>query len=428
MMRFKKIVYSMVTVMVFLCCIFTSAFAHSGRTDGSGGHNDNKNKSGLGSYHYHCGGYPPHLHDDGYCPYTDTMPSKVSVNVKKKKLKIGEKTKIAATVSPSNACDKTVSWKNSNPKVVKLDNGVIKAVEYGTATITATTFNGKRTSITITVKEITAEKVTIKDTLNTLYIGDTCELTATISPKNVDNPKIKWTSSDKTIATVDSNGKVQALAAGTVTITAKASNGIKDSKKFTVNEIVAEKIEILMDNTIIHGDTSLAKVIFYPENTTSQEIEWNVDDKNIIQIDDKGNIQGVNVGKATITAIQKDTKASFEIEVLPRKVEKILINAEREEKMYPGDVSKFSAEVRPVNATYQQVYWKVDNEKVAEIHGDGKLEAKGIGTVIVTAYTEDGCTAQYELEVHIPPQVMVVPAGIIIVIGGALAIKKKKKK
>lgn len=46
------------------------AEAHSGRTDSSGGHRDNKNASGLGSYHYHCGGYPAHLHTDGICPYS----------------------------------------------------------------------------------------------------------------------------------------------------------------------------------------------------------------------------------------------------------------------------------------------------------------------------------------------------------------------
>lgn len=46
-----------------------NTLAHSGRTDASGGHRDNKNASGLGSYHYHCGGYPAHLHTNGYCPY-----------------------------------------------------------------------------------------------------------------------------------------------------------------------------------------------------------------------------------------------------------------------------------------------------------------------------------------------------------------------
>ena len=51
------------------------AQAHSGRTDSNGGHRDNRNASGLGSYHYHCGGYPAHLHENGVCPYTDSASS-----------------------------------------------------------------------------------------------------------------------------------------------------------------------------------------------------------------------------------------------------------------------------------------------------------------------------------------------------------------
>lgn len=46
------------------------AEAHGGRTDANGGHKDSKNKSGLGSYHYHCGSHPAHLHTDGVCPYS----------------------------------------------------------------------------------------------------------------------------------------------------------------------------------------------------------------------------------------------------------------------------------------------------------------------------------------------------------------------
>ncbi len=60
-----------------------SVEAHSGRTDSSGGHKDNKNKSGLGSYHYHCGGHPAHLHTNGVCPYstsTTTSSQKTSKN------------------------------------------------------------------------------------------------------------------------------------------------------------------------------------------------------------------------------------------------------------------------------------------------------------------------------------------------------------
>lgn len=57
-------------VLIITVFQFNITFAHSGRTDSSGGHHDYKNASGLGSYHYHCGGYPAHLHKNGICPYT----------------------------------------------------------------------------------------------------------------------------------------------------------------------------------------------------------------------------------------------------------------------------------------------------------------------------------------------------------------------
>ena len=55
-----------------------TTFAHSGRTDSSGGHKDNKNVSGLGYYHYHCGGYPAHLHTNGVCPYKNKSSATTS--------------------------------------------------------------------------------------------------------------------------------------------------------------------------------------------------------------------------------------------------------------------------------------------------------------------------------------------------------------
>lgn len=80
----KKRIYTLAVVFVL---IFTSStFAHPGRTDSSQGHKDNKNKSGLGSYHYHCGNSDAHLHKDGICPYGNsksTSSNKVTTTPKK---------------------------------------------------------------------------------------------------------------------------------------------------------------------------------------------------------------------------------------------------------------------------------------------------------------------------------------------------------
>ena len=68
--RLKNLI-SFILIAVFLGNPI-NANAHNGRTDSNGGHKDNKNVSGLGYYHYHCGGYPAHLHNNGICPYNSS--------------------------------------------------------------------------------------------------------------------------------------------------------------------------------------------------------------------------------------------------------------------------------------------------------------------------------------------------------------------
>jgi hypothetical protein len=67
MRNHRKRIIAALSIVAILALSIT-AFAHGGRTDSSGGHKDNQNASGLGSYHYHHG-YPAHLPPGGVCPY-----------------------------------------------------------------------------------------------------------------------------------------------------------------------------------------------------------------------------------------------------------------------------------------------------------------------------------------------------------------------
>lgn len=437
MKKALNIIVIMLWIIGLVIVVSTSAFAHSGRTDASGGHRDNKNVSGLGSYHYHCGGYPPHLHVQGYCPYRDTFPSKVSVSTSKSSLGIGETATVSASVSPSNACDTSVTWESSDPSIVQVNGGKISALKYGTATITATTFNEKVGSIKITVKEIVADSVNITgidEQEMPLYVGDSIQAAAEIHPENVDNPTITWTSSDPEIATV-ADGMIEAHSGGTVIITAETSNRKTDSVNLDIKEIVAEKIAIRAATAYLVGDEDQLSVDFTPADTSSQEIQWESSDHSIALIDANGLLKAIAPGRVTISAIQKDTQDSVQIEINPIDVEEVMIDTADDFKgrLKVGETTQLSTVVLPENATYRDITWTTSDPKVAEVDNNGVITAKGTGKALISAETVDGVNSVITVKVISKYHDAVFGGFVIILVAASIffflqKVKRKENK
>jgi hypothetical protein len=159
----KTIGRILLSIVIILLLFSFNTFAHSGRTDSNGGHRDNKNASGLGYYHYHHG-YGPHLHPNGVCPYETpeetTIPEPVYVSsvmitpMDNTVLEVGDETVLSATISPSDAENKFITWSSSDINVaIVSENGIVTAANPGSAIITAKSSNGKTNSITLNVDE-----------------------------------------------------------------------------------------------------------------------------------------------------------------------------------------------------------------------------------------------------------------------------------
>ena len=104
------------------------------------------------------------------------------------------------------------------------------AVAAGEAEITVTTTDGAKTAtcaVTVTASAVAVESVSLNKTELSLIVGAEETLTATVLPENADNKAVTWSSSDESVATVDANGKVKAIAIGEAVITVTTADGGK---------------------------------------------------------------------------------------------------------------------------------------------------------------------------------------------------------
>ena len=160
----------------------------------------------------------------------------ISLNNSSVTLKKGETSQLTATVTPSDATDKTVKFTSSNTKVATVNSsGKITAVGGGTAKITATA-GGKSAECTVNVK-VAQTGIGISGSKDKkVEEGATLKLTVAKVPADAtDSYSVSWTSSDNSIATVSANGTVTGVKIGTVVITA-TSNGWKAVYNITVTE------------------------------------------------------------------------------------------------------------------------------------------------------------------------------------------------
>ncbi|MHA7966396.1 Ig-like domain-containing protein [Paenibacillus sp. CAU 1782] len=143
----------------------------------------------------------------------------------------GDNSTVTSEIAPGNATNKKVTFTSSDPSVATVDEeGTVTPLKAGEAIITATTEDGGKTAtVSVTVKEsVPVTGVTVSPAALKLTAGGSKEkLTATVAPSNATNKKVTFTSSDPAVASVDEEGTVTPLKAGTATITATTEDGNK---------------------------------------------------------------------------------------------------------------------------------------------------------------------------------------------------------
>ena len=332
-------------------------------------------------------------------PVTGIKLNKTSASLAK-----GGKETLTATVTPEDASQKEVIWSSSDENICTVDaSGVVTAINEGTAVVLATTKDGRYTATCIITVTVPITGIALDKPELTLEKGQSESLTATISPADATNKSILWSTSDESVAYVDQDGKVTAMAAGTAIIKVTTRDGISAQCAVTVyNPVTSIKLSS-SELTLAEGKNKTLTATIYPEDAANKTVTWSSSNEEVAYVTQAGKVIALSIGTATITATAKNgVSAQCAVTVvIPATSIKLSSSTLT---LTQGKNETLTATVYPEDATDKTVTWSSSNEDIVYVTQSGKVIPLGVGNVIITATTKDGVSAQCAVTVIIPAE------------------------
>ena len=320
---------------------------------------------------------------------TDLVPATgVTLSQTKLSLLKGATAKLTATVSPTGATNRKIRWSSNNTAVATVENGTVTAVSGGAATITVTTEDGNHTATCEVTVTVSATGVTLSQTELSLAKGATATLTKTVVPSDATNQKVRWSSNNTSVATVE-NGTVTAVSGGTATITVTTEDGNYTATCEVTVTVSATGVTLSQTElSLVKGATATLTATVAPSDATNKKVTWS-STNTAVAIVENGTVTAVSGGAATITVTTEDGNHTARCEVTVTVSATGVTLSQTELSLVKGATATLTATVAPSDATNQKVTWSSNNTSVATVE-NGTVTAVSAGNASITVTTEDG--------------------------------------
>lgn len=230
----------------------------------------------------------------------------------------------------------------------------------------------------------------------------------TVEPEDAYVKDVIWTSSEEAIAEVDENGTIQAVAPGTVTITATSKDTISKPASASCEVTVLQAVQsITLEEPALTLNVSskqdLAAAVM-PETASRKTVEWTSSDPDVASVSKDGRVSALTPGLAHITCTAADgsgTSAACEVTVI-QLVQSLKIEGESTVTVNKGDTLHLRAFAVPENATNPGVTWESSDPSTAAVDENGVVTALNGGGATITCTAVDGSQQTAKISVYIP--------------------------
>lgn len=284
-------------------------------------------------------------------------------------------------------------WKSSAPAIASVDRkGNIMGISAGKCTVSVTEPNGAETSYNVEViQPVTSVKLnTNKISWN---VGRSGHFYPTVGPEKATNTEVTYTSSNKGVATVDSNGLLTAVAPGTCTIVCTSSENENkfDTCTVTVKKpVVTVEIKSSVEYMNVGATKTLASAVA-PSDASDKTLVWSSTDPSVATVSSTGVVTAKKEGSCKIIAKASDGSGNLDRAtiVVKQPVTGITLS-DSNVTLTKGNTQSLIAQIAPANASSKCVAWSSTDPSVATVNAKGVITAITEGTCTIIAKATDG--------------------------------------
>ena len=345
---------------------------------------------------------------------TNIPVNKISLNKDKITIYKGESTNLVATIEPTNATNKNVTWTSSKSNVVTVSsNGVVTGKSTGTAKIIVKTENGKIATCDVNVENKKTDSTTINLNKETLKIDLSNSNSEKLIAKTNSTEKLNWSSDNINISTVSNDGLVTGKATGQTIIRVTDSKGAIATCKVIVQTSPLKVNLNIINQTLDLSGTKTFKIVAKVEPSTANinnKISLESSNSNIASVSNDGNVIGIANGTTTIvarTSNGKEARCNVTVQTSPTGI--YFAENKNDETKYlsvkKGSSTTVKAIIEPSTANVNtNITYAISsgNSKVASINATtGNISGKQAGVVTIKASLANGKSATIKLNVKI---------------------------
>ena len=345
---------------------------------------------------------------------------------------VGQTQQLTATLRDAKGTvltGRTITWSSNRTEdaTVGASTGLVRGVSVGSATITATS-EGKSATAAVTVEAAPVNTVSIDQVNPSLFVGETEQLTVTVTDANgqpVSSAGTTWASSNAGVASVNANGLVTAVAPGTAEITA-TNAGRTGKTTVTVRLVPVATVSVTPSPaSVIVGRT--VQLTATPRDASGdplpgRAVTWTTNDPDIATVSPTGVVTGVAQGTAVITATSEGRSGSSAVTVQRLPVARVEISPATATLTVGGSgqfsVALYDDQGGSLPLADRTIFWDSSNDNVVLVSSKGLATAKAPGTArIIVASEGKADTATVTVVAEPVASVSVTPTSATVTVG-----------